>query len=504
MNENFVNHHRTQVVMAKETNYGEIPSSVYQVIIAEEVSMKPSADSIEYNPMLPTATQILSGKKVNGKYDITIKPHYIPKGVDELGNFIEPDVFVLLQACGMVKYDRLTITLENVTGTFLPGELLQTVSELEIGKVYGIDVIDNKLRLSCRKHNTATYSDGNAITGVKSGAVGYIASATGGDTLSAIITFEPTNTGDDTISGISFGVDAIPGNYELTVTDNTPDAETWQVIAPDSTQLADATSGVSYNTSHISFQINLDGSTDWSIGDKITVKATYGPDVNDFGKVFFPSSAWDTHDSLTILSNEDGEAKRAAGCRGTVTVSTEKTSNVVFNFEFKGMMLELPFSQPLIFADFDATQQPLDCESAQFKLGTLGDLLPNLLDTTIFKAEFKLGHSVEPIPAMNGGITAFLIKTDKRDTTVSLSLVKKRIEEWDVWPYWKNGTFLPFTLQIGNEIGKMIRFDVPYGQISDDPDDSGDEAGVKTVSMTLAAKGTSTTTFDSEMVISFF
>ncbi len=100
-----------------------------------------------------------------------------------------------------------------------------------------------------------------------------------------------TGTGNGTMTGVSAGADVQAGNYVATCEDATVSgSEVFKVVDPDGNRLDDATVGVVYTSSQIYFEIN-DGSTDFVVGDYITVVATAVDGDNGTFKVIAPDGS---------------------------------------------------------------------------------------------------------------------------------------------------------------------------------------------------------------------
>jgi hypothetical protein len=92
-------------------------------------------------------------------------------------------------------------------------------------------------------------------------------------TDTATIAAQDGNTGDADISGVTvtLGAAAVPGVYLLTCTAETGNAGTFSVVTPDGTSLANLTVASAYTSTHINLTLP-DGTTDWAVGDVVTVE----------------------------------------------------------------------------------------------------------------------------------------------------------------------------------------------------------------------------------------
>jgi hypothetical protein len=137
-------------------------------------------------------------------------------------------------------------------------------------------------RALCRK-TVSLEGDG---TKLKPGSVlGKVTTA-----VSAAISAAAGNTGDASLSGVTVTTDddVLEGDYTLTCTGTSTDAGTFEVVAPDGTDIGDLTVGTPFTSAHISLTLP-DGTTDWAIDDVVTVTVSpsdvsytqYDPNATD-------------------------------------------------------------------------------------------------------------------------------------------------------------------------------------------------------------------------------
>lgn len=86
---------------------------------------------------------------------------------------------------------------------------------------------------------------------------------------------DANNTGNGTVGAVSLGAKALVGNYVLTCIEAIENGGVFKVIAPDGDRLDDLSVGQAYSTDHINLTV-ADGTTDWAVGDKITVSVAAG------------------------------------------------------------------------------------------------------------------------------------------------------------------------------------------------------------------------------------
>ena len=84
-----------------------------------------------------------------------------------------------------------------------------------------------------------------------------------------------TNTGNGTIGSITLSKNAKLGNYVLTCITAAANAGIFQVVDPEGVQLGRATVATAYTSATINFTI-ADGSTDFVVGDTITIPVATG------------------------------------------------------------------------------------------------------------------------------------------------------------------------------------------------------------------------------------
>ena len=78
------------------------------------------------------------------------------------------------------------------------------------------------------------------------------------------------NTGDGTMTGLNFDVDAKVGDYIVECVEAIANSGRFKVVDPDGDRLDDAVVGTAYDGKSIDFTIN-DGAADFVVGDKFTV-----------------------------------------------------------------------------------------------------------------------------------------------------------------------------------------------------------------------------------------
>lgn len=99
-----------------------------------------------------------------------------------------------------------------------------------------------------------------------------------GRVTTPVVAADAGNTGDGDAAGmtVTLGASYQPGVYVLTCTAEAANAGTFEVRAPDGTDLGDATVAVAFSTGgHLTFTIP-DGTEDWNIGDVITITVGQG------------------------------------------------------------------------------------------------------------------------------------------------------------------------------------------------------------------------------------
>lgn len=82
-----------------------------------------------------------------------------------------------------------------------------------------------------------------------------------------------SGNGDVASASVTIGREAMAGVYKLTCTAAATNAGTFKVQAPNGQRLADLTVASAYSSTHISLTVP-DGSTDWAVGDVISVTVT--------------------------------------------------------------------------------------------------------------------------------------------------------------------------------------------------------------------------------------
>lgn len=113
---------------------------------------------------------------------------------------------------------------------------------------------------------------------IVTGAAALVAGTVMGRVTAPVVTEAAGNTGDGDAEGmaVALGANYQPGTYVLTCTAEDANAGTFEVRAPDGTDLGDATVAVEFSTGgHLTFTIP-DGAEDWDIGDVITIEIGNG------------------------------------------------------------------------------------------------------------------------------------------------------------------------------------------------------------------------------------
>ena len=83
------------------------------------------------------------------------------------------------------------------------------------------------------------------------------------------------NTGDGTISAVTVGASAIPGDYVVEIVEASADAGRFSVIDPNGDRLDDGDVASAYSNGHLGFTI-ADGAADFEVGDKFTITVAAG------------------------------------------------------------------------------------------------------------------------------------------------------------------------------------------------------------------------------------
>lgn len=110
------------------------------------------------------------------------------------------------------------------------------------------------------------------------GAAALVAGQVLGRVTTPVVAAAAGNTGDGNVAGMTVtpGASYQPGTYVCTCTAEAPNAGTFEVRAPDGTDLGDATVAVAFSTGgHLTFTIP-DGAEDWNIGDAFTIAIGQG------------------------------------------------------------------------------------------------------------------------------------------------------------------------------------------------------------------------------------
>lgn len=113
---------------------------------------------------------------------------------------------------------------------------------------------------------------------ILTGSAALVAGEVLGRKTTPVVAEDAANTGDGDAEGmtVTLGANYQVGTYVLTCTAESADAGTFEVLAPDGTDLGDATVAVEFSTGgHLTFTIP-DGATDWATGDKITITVGEG------------------------------------------------------------------------------------------------------------------------------------------------------------------------------------------------------------------------------------
>jgi hypothetical protein len=485
------NINRRMLTAAIESEPGVNPGGDYTLFsFSKGVTTKIESEKIERDIISPTSTPVgfaVAGKRITVSGEL----EFIPGGTNSLGEVIRPDCFVLLKACGFEEKDFVIMNLDNVSGFFETGEIIQNASTEAIGIVYFVLYDENDAMLFCIKEPTMpSLFENDTLTGVNSNAVGQLIGLTEGETLQSVVAYSPSNTGDGNLS-IS-GLDgARVGDYVLVVTEAAVSgSEVWSVVDPDGNNLLGATTGVAYSD-QIDFYLES-GGTGWAVGDKITLSVSYGAAV-ETGFGCFPVTDKSEHKSVTIVDNIDGTQKRATYCRGNVTFNLKVKDYLRMSFDFTGIYNE-PTSAALIDANF-SENEPIICNPALFNIG---NLKTNLAAIETF--ELNLNNEVQPVDDIQQSDSIRAVFITNRAPSGSVNPTTVGLDVWNPFDEWRNHQRQTLSVGIGREKGKRVRIIVPEAQL-EVPDDTGDRNGVQVTSLNFLATGRKKQLSDREMAL---
>ena len=140
-----------------------------------------------------------------------------------------------------------------------------------------------------------------------------------------------SNVGDGTVTGVDTTPSTVTETITLTCTATAADSGTFSVSGSVTGALPDATVGVPYTSSVISFTIN-DGATDFAVGDSFTIATTQGQLAA--AGVPWVEQRWTGGNELILMGQGDaGTEQIYVGIQAFEDVGAD-----YYNFELRGMV----------------------------------------------------------------------------------------------------------------------------------------------------------------------
>lgn len=192
------------VAGAIETVHGTDPGSGYAAVLVNEgASINSEAQTTDRNTVKDSFSpqgSVIGQKTWKMNMDVEMKG-----GGTNAGSLVVPETDWLMKCCGMQREDGFYIPVSVVTGTFLPGEMVNDGTTTDLGTLVAVEDQDGD---GTKEVMFLRNGQGNPISGTLTGAVSG-ATATPGTAKEAFVYRPVTDWSKQDSATVRFGLDGL-------------------------------------------------------------------------------------------------------------------------------------------------------------------------------------------------------------------------------------------------------------------------------------------------------